>query len=214
MELDDLRSQWRQVPLPPATPPAQLAGMLGRATGSLTDRMRRNTWYEIIASPLITALPLFMVPGVGFKMLYLGVMLPLLTLMGFYYARQLRLLQQMSQVDASLHEHLQRLCQGLRQLLAFYYRLTYWTGTSTLLILLGYIAVQELRLATGPPRWLTIGLVLGIGLLLGLWVQLCILSATRQFLQRMYGQHLDRLEGQLRELDEPAVSLPPGTARS
>lgn len=204
MELDDLRRQWQQVPLPPATPPAQLVGLLGRAPGNLIDRMRRNTWYEVIASPLISALPLFMVPGAGFKMLYLGVMLPLLALMGYYYARQLRLLRQMSQADASLHQHLQQLCQGLRQLLAFYYRLTYWTGVPTLLVLIGYIAVKELRLATGPPRWLAIGLVVGIVLVLGLWLQLCILSATRQFLQRMYGQHLDRLEGQLHELNESA----------
>ncbi|MGI4833656.1 MAG: hypothetical protein ACRYFK_09370 [Janthinobacterium lividum] len=203
MELDDLRRQWQQAPAPPATTPTQLAGLLGRATGNLVDRMRRNTWYEIIASPFAVALPVLLFTDAGFRALYLAMMLPLLAVMGYYYyAPQLRLLRQMGETDASLHQHLQVLCQGLRHLLAFYYRLTYWTGGPMLVLSLGYITMKELRLTTGPPRWQALGLVISLSLLLGAWCQWGLLRFTRQYLQRLYGRHLDRLEGQLRELSE------------
>ncbi len=207
MELNDLRRQWQQAPLPPPTPPAQLAGLLGRTPSSFIDRMRRNTWYEILAAPLLGLLPLLVAPRGGYTWVYLLVMLPLLAIMGFYYARQLRLLRQMGQADASMHQHLQVLCQGLRQLLAFYYRLTYWSAVPAFLLVMGYTIWKELHRPLGH-HWLTLGLVIGVGLLLGVWLQWGILRFTRQYLQRLYGQHLDRLEGQLRELDdhEPPAS--------
>ena len=201
MELDDLRRQWQQAPPPSGTPPAQLAGLLGRASTSLIDRMRRNAWAEIIATPLIALLPLLLLPNGPFRTLYAGVELLLLALLGYHYARQIRLLRQMGRADASLRGHLQVLCQGLRQLLRFYYRLTRWTGPVTLLLLLGYYLWHELSRAAGP-RWLLLGLVVGLALLLGVGCQWAILRFTRWYLQRLYGQHLDRLEGQLRELSE------------
>ena len=41
-------------------------------------------------------------------------------------------------------------------------------------------------------------------LVFGVVVQVGVVYFTRWYLQRLYGQHLDRLESQLRELDEPA----------
>ena len=35
-------------------------------------------------------------------------------------------------------------------------------------------------------------------------MQVFAVYVTRWFMQRLYGQHLDRLEANLRELDEPA----------
>jgi len=37
----------------------------------------------------------------------------------------------------------------------------------------------------------------------GAVVQVGVVYFTRWYMQRLYGQHLDRLEGQLQELDEP-----------
>lgn len=207
MELDDLRRQWQQ-PEQADVPPPQLAGLLDRSPGGLIDQMRHNTWYEIIAAPIIGLLPLPLALETEYRWVYLALMLPLLIILGFYYARQLRLLRRMSQTDASLHQHLQVLCQGLRRLLTFYYRLTYWTAMPTFLLLLSYIAWKELYRST-DPRWLALGLMMGLGLLLGAWLQWGILRLTRQYLQRLYGRHLDRLEGQLRELEEEAPAAGP-----
>ncbi|NML68089.1 hypothetical protein HHL22_23060 [Hymenobacter sp. RP-2-7] len=198
MELDDLRRQWQQSE--PA-PPASLAHMLGKAPLGLIERMRRNAWAEIIAAPVFVLLPLLLLPGGLFRWLYIGVMVVLVAIMGAYYARQLRLLRQMEQAEVSIKGHLQVLCAGLRQLLLFYYRLTIWTGPLTLLVVLGYYLGHELARAAGP-RWPLIGYVAGATLLLGVLFQLGVIRFTHWYLQRLYGRHLDRLESQLRELNE------------
>ena len=207
MELDDLRRHWQQ---PEPAGVTQLNRLLDLGPRNLIDQMRRNTWYELIAAPLIGLLPLPLALGTDYQGVYLVLMLPLLLLVSLYYIRQLRLLRQMSQADASLRQHLLVLCQGLRRLLAFYYRLTYWTAVPTLLLLLSYTAWKELH-RPGPPRWLALGVVVGLGLLLGAWLQWGILRFTRQYLQRLYGRHLDRLEGQLRELDEDELPANPSS---
>ena len=202
MELDDLRGQWRQAPVPPT----DLARLLGKAPLGLIDRMRRNVWAEIIAAPFAALLPLLVLSDATFRWLYLGVMAVLTGIMAVYYGRQLRLLRQMEQAETSIKGHLQVLCAGLRQLLHFYYRLTIWTGPTTLLLVLGYYLGKELRRPTGP-HWLAMGIVTGVVLVLGVAFQFGIIRFTHWYLQRLYGQHLDRLEGQLRELEEGAPAV-------
>lgn len=201
MELDDLRRQWRQPEPAAPAPPASLPQVLGKAPLGLIGRMRRNAWAEIIAAPLAALLPLPVLPDGSFRLLYLVVMAVLVGVLAVYYGRQLRLLRQMEQAEASIKGHLQVLCAGLRQLLRFYYRLTLWTGPATLLLLLGYYLGKELQRPSGP-HWLRMGIVAGVVVGLGAAFQVGIRSFTRWYLQRLYGRHLDRLEGQLRELSE------------
>ena len=203
MELDELRRHWRESPSSPITSLTALTGLLGKSTTSMVDRLRRNLWNEMVSSGLTALLmPL------SFPMLPHGVVLglagalglPVLAL-GVYYYQQFQLLKRMGQTDVSLRGHLYALCAGLRQLLRFYYNLTLWTGPVTLIVVLSYYLAREIERPAGP-RWPKLSLVVAAALVLGVLVQAGITRFTRYYLQRRYGQHLDRLEGQLRELDD------------
>ena len=203
MELDDLRRQWQQAPAVPQVPPAELRLLLSQQSTSLIAKMRRSVWGEIIASTVLAFFPLLFLHNAFFQRLYIGVLVLMVGVFGYYYTRQLSLLKQMGQADVSIRGHLQVLSAGLRQLLRFYYHLTLWTGPVTLLLVLGYFVGKELHRAAGP-RWTQLGVVVALVLVVGIIFQFGIIYFTRWYLQRLYGRHLDRLEGQLRELDEPA----------
>jgi hypothetical protein len=46
------------------------------------------------------------------------------------------------------------------------------------------------------------GIIAVLAMVIGAACQAGVIYFTRWYLQRLYGQHLDRLEGQLRELDD------------
>jgi len=204
MELDDLRRQWQQAPTVPPAPLTELRQLLSQQSTSLIVKMRRSVWGEIIASTVLALFPLLFLRNAAFQRLYIGVLVLMVAVFGYYYTRQLSLLKRMGQADVSIRGHLQVLSAGLRQLLRFYYHLTLWTGPVTLLLVLGYYVGKEMGRAAGP-RWTQLGVIVALVLVLGLICQFGIIYFTRWYLQRLYGRHLDRLEGQLRELDEPTA---------
>jgi hypothetical protein len=208
MELDDLRRQWQQPDLTgvPAMNAAQLSSLLKGHSDGVVEKMRRNTWFEIVGSVLLMlAAPLLLLhvgSGVIIFRAYMVLFEVLAIALLYHYYRQLGLLQRMTQADTAVRTHLGALCEGLRQLLRFYYRVTLAALPFTLLLNLGYVAGQELA-RLGPFRWGLVGLIGGAMLLLGGLAQLALAPITRWYLQRLYGRHLDRLEASLRELAEP-----------
>jgi hypothetical protein len=208
MELDDLRRQWQQ-PEPAATSLLICSRPPTQPPGNLIAKMRRNVWGEIIVSVVLACLPLWILSSATFTRFYLGGLVLLIGVLSYYYARQISLLNQMARPDVSIRGHLLVLCAGLRQLLRLYYLLTIWLGPLTLTLILGYYVGQEIARPTGP-RWLELGVVTSLVLVLGLIAQFGVIRLTRWSLQCLYGRHLDRLESQLRELDEetPAPAQP------
>ena len=207
MELDDLRRQWQQPEnTPPPVSPAELGGMLTHNAGGLVEKMRRNTWFEILASVLLAlAAPMLLLrvgPGVIIFRVYTVVFEVLPIVLLYHYYRQLGILNRMMQADVNVRTHLGVLCVGLRKLLHFYYRITLATLPLTLLLNLGYFVSQELA-HPGPFRWALVCITGGVLLLMTGLAQWKIADITRWYLQRLYGRHLDRLEASRRELDEP-----------
>lgn len=206
MELDDLRRQWQQPePTLPPVSPAELRGLLTRKTGGLVEKMRRNTWYEAALTLLITAAVPFHAWYSGGRALQLLLAAALLLLSGILlvnYYQQLQLLRRMEHPEIHVRAHLGALCAGLRSRLRFYYRLTLATAPLMLLLLMGFQVGKELA-QPGPFHWKFILLLAGAYAVMGGLVQVGVAYLTRWYLQRLYGQHLDRLEASLRELDEP-----------
>ena len=209
MELDDLRRQWQQPEAAgvPAVNTAQLDQLLAGRSEGLAEKMRRNTWYEIIVCIVVMmAAPLLLLDQTENTLFRVYVMVSegLVIVLLYHYYRQLGLLRSMTQADVNVRAHLGALGAGLRQLLRFYYRLTLATLPLVLLLDLGYFVSRELA-HPGPFRWALLGLVVGSFMLLGALAQWGLVAATRWYLQRLYGQHLDRLEASLAELAEPAL---------
>ena len=209
MELDDLRRQWQQpeTSAPPVSP-AELGSMLARNTGGLVEKMRRNTWYETLFTLGIVAVVPFYAWyhwgwGKVMEMMLAASMLLISTILLVNYYQQFQLLRRMGQPETQVRVHLAALCAGLRRQLHFYYRLTVATVPYMLLMLWAFHVGKELA-HPGAFHWKFILLLAVVYVVLGAIVHVAIMYATRWYLQRLYGQHLDRLETSLRELDEPA----------
>ena len=209
MELDDLRRQWQQQPDPansPSVDAAQLQGLLARTPTNLVAKLRRNTWVETVLTTLVGMGALaYLVSGptlVIFK-LYGWVFVLLALLLLVHYYRQLQLLRRMGRAEAHVRKHLGAFCVGLRRQIQFYYRLNLAMLPLTTLLNLAFLVEQELVRAA-PFRWSLVSIEAGCVLLLVLPLQWAAVRGTRWYLQRLYGQHLDRLEANLRELGDEA----------
>jgi hypothetical protein len=202
MELDDLRRQWQQPTDIPT--PLELISLVGRRPANLIEQMRRNAWLEITLMALLTVATLIAFPSLPELHPLLYLVLLLMAGLGYYYYRLLGLLSQMADPAGSVRSHLAQLCAGLRTLLRFYYRLSVAMVPFTMLVL----GVQVGQRLIHPERidWARLGLSAGILIGVGGLVLLLQIPATRWYVQRLYGRHLDRLEGQLRELDEAAAT--------
>lgn len=203
MELDDLRRQWQQPePVAVLTPltAAELTQLVAQRSGSILAKLRRNAQLELSIN-YVLLLPSLAI-GVWANALWLRLFGGLLALLAavciYYFYRKLGLLRTMDDPDNDLRGHLVRITRGLRSLVQFYYRLTLATIPVTMLVC-GLMALHESPKLRAP---LQITLVLAAMQVLGVLIYLPIKYTTIRYLQRLYGQHLDRLEGQLRELDD------------
>lgn len=208
MELDDFRRQWQQTAdvAAPATPDldaAHLQALLRKRPG-LVEQMRRNARRELITTTaLILIVSLRLINPDSLLIIMQGA---LLLLMGagqlYYYYYKLGVLRRMATVEGNVQYHLRRMCQELRRLLRFFYRVTLVTGPFVLLLWFCYDLGRELVRPTGAD-WAHLGRLAAILTGSGLLLQLLVIRVTRWHMQRLYGRHLDQLEAALRELEAP-----------
>jgi hypothetical protein len=203
MELDDLRHQWQQPgpTMPAALNKAALAQLLAQQSSSILVKLRRNARLELAINYAI--LPVAVAVAGWAPVLWVRLFGGLLALLAgvciYYFYRKLGLLREMDNLTDDLRGHLRRVTQGLRALIRFYYRLTLAMIPVTMLLNV-VMVLSELR---GPATLLKISIIVGLLLVLSILMYFPVAKATTWYLQRLYGQHLDRLEGQLHELDEP-----------
>lgn len=203
MELDDLRRQWRQ-PEPASTPAAlntnELRQLLAQQSGSIVAKLRRNAQVEMAINYALLPISLavaWLAPVLWVRLW--GGLLGLIALVCiFYFHRKLGLLRRMSDPAGDLRAYLLRLTTGLRSLIRFYYRLTL-AMLPLASLLMGIMALTSTTKAVTPTKVWIIGALLAV---LCAVIYLPTAHTTKRYLHWLYGQHLDRLEGQLRELDD------------
>ena len=199
MELDDLRRQWQR-PEPVALNKAALLQLLTQQSSSILTKLRRNARLELAINYAL--LPLAVAVAGWASALWVRLFGCLLALVAavciYYFYRKLGLLHEMDNPADDLRGHLRRITQGLRALIRFYYRLTLAMIPVTMLL----NVVMVLTTLRGPITSLKTSVVLVGLLIISLLLYWPVARGTTWYLQRLYGQHLDRLEGQLRELDD------------
>lgn len=204
MQLEDLRQSWLNPPdeLAPIST-AQLDKLLESRPG-LVDKMHRNACWETAFSVLFTLVgPIMWAMSTEFLFkMYSVIVLLVGSGMLYYYYRMFAVLNQMRLVEGDVRGHLQRLAAGMRTLMRFYYRLTLVMSPVLMLINFGFFLSLELK-RPAPIRWQMVLGMTGLSAVAALLMLVISVYATRWFMQRMYGQHLDRLEANLHELDEP-----------
>lgn len=203
MELDDLRRQWRQ-PEPAAgratlsTP--ELRQLLARQSGSIVAQLRRNAQLEMTINYALLAISLVVawLAPVLWVRVWGGILALIALVCVFYFHRKLGLLRSMSDPAGNLRAYLLRLTTGLRSLMQFYYRFTL-AVLPVVCLLMGFMALSTTTKAVTPTK---IWIIAALLTLLCAVIYLPTAHTTKRYLQWLYGQHLDRLEAQLRELDD------------
>jgi hypothetical protein len=204
MELNELRQMWnRQATYEPAPlSPQHVAHLVAGKSASVITRMRRNAWWEVGSVVyMIIALPF----GISyfdnqFIKGYLLVFELLSVAFLYYYYRKLKLLRQMDQIEHDVRGHLQTLILGLRGLLALYMRLSLWLTLVALVAVTAYHTYQFILNYDGATLLVGLGGLLLIMAFAGIVAYRLVFQFTTWYLHKLYGQHLDRLEGYLQEL--------------
>ncbi|MBC6697818.1 hypothetical protein [Hymenobacter sp. BT190] len=207
MELDDLRRSWRQ---PAATDSAHnlldasaLARLLARGSSNPVGKMRRNVWLEIgfVLFCLIWCLVATFTSHDPFYLAMASWLAIMCVLSGFYFRRKLALLNSLDDASGAMRDTITRQLISLRGLVQIYFQATMWSLPVSLGIGLVFLGGRIIQKLNGQKMWVGLGILLAVYLLAGVLTFLWTRNFTRWYLQRLYGQHLDRLEASLRELE-------------
>jgi hypothetical protein len=196
---DNLSRSWQQQSLAPTGAPGQWQALRAGDSRSPITRMTRHVWAELIIGSLITIpllVALFQMPS----NLAQGLAAGLTGISGLslvYYYRQLQLLRQLRHTTDPVRSYAAGHLRQLRGLL----RLGHHANLLLTVILVALALYGGLRyvLPVLPPAasssfLLWFGLTAAASLALVHWL-------TKVHLRESYGQHLDRLEEVLRELN-------------
>jgi uncharacterized membrane protein len=203
MELDDLRRQWRQpepVTGPATLSTAELRQLLARQSDGIVAQLRRNARLETSINYALLGISL-LVAGLApvlWVRLFGGLLALIALVCIFYFHRKLKLLRSMSDPAGDLRAHLLRLTSGLRTLIRFYYRFTL-AMLPVACLLMGFMALSTTTSVVTPAK---IWLIAGLLTVMCVVIYLPTAHTTKRYLHWLYGQHLDRLDAQLRELDD------------
>jgi len=210
MELDDLRRHWQQTALPTrpeALDAPALARLLAHGSASPIAKMRRNAWLEIgmVVGCLLLCLGALGTSRDGYYLIMVGWMAFMCLLSGFYFHRKLAVLRSLSDANGAVRTHVRQQLDSLRSLVRLYFRATMWSVPASFFFGLFFIGGRMVQKLAGEKLLLGLGVLLLAYGLFGVVTYLLTRRFTTWYLQRLYGQHLDRLEGLLRELEEPAA---------
>lgn len=202
MEIEDLKYIWKResagfVP----KDETELATMLRGNSSSIITRLKRNVWFELIFTFLgglallayATTLPAGALKWTSVSILFLFAVYSL------YYVKKLRLLHRLDFAHEDLRANLERLVVDLKGYLKFYKR-SYSVLYPVYFVLgLLFTAIEHgasgfLSMIVRPQ--VIISLMVGAGLFF-----FCSSWLTSWYLKKLYGDHLDKLERLLRELE-------------
>lgn len=202
MEIEDLKYIWRKQNesfKPKAE--AELAGMLKGTSTSIITRLKRNVWLELIFTclgglALLTyALTL---PDGSLKWTSISILI-LFVIYSFYYLKKLRLLNRFNSGSEGIKSNLQHLTENLKSYLKFYKRSYSILYPVYFCLGLLFAAIEQgasgfLNRISRPEIMAT--LLLGAALFF-----VCSTWLTSWYLKKLYGDHLEKLEKLLRELE-------------
>lgn len=204
MELNELRHLWNQQSVidSPTLSAQQMQMLLAQRSMNIVDRLRRSAWWESGFNALTLVLipvALYYVTAPAMRALLYFMLISAVGLCYYYYCK-LRVLRRMSELEQDIQAYLQVLVRSLRELLRVYFRLTMASVPISLGIVIAYESWPALQRKSG--WWLLADVVILVGgYVLLLWLtRRTVREFAEWYTQRLYGQHLDRLEGYLQEL--------------
>jgi hypothetical protein len=202
MEIEDLKYIWKKQN-EGFTPKdeTELAIMLKGKSSSIISRLKRNVWFELIFTFLgglgLLAYALTL-PGGFLKWTSIAILV-FFAVYCIYYVKKLRLLNRFDPGNDHLKANLERLIRSLKGYLKFYKRS--YSILYPVFFLLGLLFAAIERGATGffnrvtnPDVYLILVPGATVFFILSTWL-------TSWYLKKLYGNHLEKLEALLRELE-------------
>ena len=201
MELDDLKSIWKQDK--PGFEPKkeeEIASMIKGRSNSIISKLKRSVWFELIFT-IVCGVAL----GICALMLESGALMwtiiSLIVLFVsylFYYVKKILLLNQFNSSKENLKNSLQHLFDRLNTYLTFYKRsyAILYPVYFCLGLLFGALekGIDDFLYRLSQPKTiLLLVLLAGVFFLFTIWI-------TNWYLKKLYGNHLDKLKELLNEL--------------
>jgi len=202
MEIEDLKEIWKNQSAGFVKKnETELAGMLKGRSRSIVTRLKRNVLFELIFTflgglALLTyALAL---PSGSLKWTSISIIV-LFAIYSLYYIKKLRLLNTFESKNDNLKTGLQRLIADLRMYLKFYRRSYAILYPTYFFIFLLFTAIEQgttgfLQVMSRPEIFITLVLGAGVFFVISTWL-------TSWYLKKLYGDHLEKLEGILVEIE-------------
>jgi hypothetical protein len=202
MELDELKDIWKKKDADfRPKPEAEIALMLKGSSRSVVDKLIRSVWFELIFTAVSgTALLIYALtlPSGALKWTSVSI-LAVFVGYSFYYIKKLSVLKRFSRVENNIKENLVSLIETLGNYLKFYKRsyTILYPAYFCLALLFGGIerGLDEFLLAL--TNWKTISYLV---LIAGLFY-VCSTWVVDWFLRKLYGNHLDKLQSLLNDLN-------------
>jgi O-antigen/teichoic acid export membrane protein len=200
MELDDLKSIWKNKQGYVPKQEEEIASMLRGRSNSIINKLKRSVWFELIFT---------IVCGVGLGIYTLTIqsgalmwtiisLLVLFVSYLIYYVKKIILLNQFDPSSDNLKENLQHLLERLTVYLNFYKRsyAILYPVYFMLGLLFGALerGMDDFLNHMSQPR--TIFYLVALSALFFL----CTIWVTNWYLKKLYGNHLEKLKELLKEL--------------
>lgn len=202
MELDDLKSIWKQKIPYEAKHAEQIASMLKGSSNSIIAKLKRSVWFELLLTigfGLVLLVYAFTLKSGATKWSVVSILL-LFLIYTFYYSKKLKLLNSFSPSENNLKESIERLVKSLTEYLQFYktsytvlYPVYFFMGILFTAIELGFDVFWN---KLGQPET-----ILKL-ILVGLIFLILSLVISKWYLQKLYGNHLDKLKSILKDLED------------
>jgi Ca2+/Na+ antiporter len=201
MELDDLKSIWKDQPAFEAKDAAQIADMLKKKSNSIASRLKRSVWFELTVTLVATVLMFLYVltlPG-GYVQYFFSFAIVVFVAYLVYYVKKLSVINKFQHGDGNLKETIEKLVATLTVYLKFYRRSYSLLYPISFVVGLGLGAVQRgfdnfFQALLQPRVFLPILGVLGLFIFAATWF-------TTWYLKKLYGNHVEKLKEILKDLE-------------
>lgn len=202
MELDELKDLWKKNDAdfrPKAE--AELASMLKGNSKSIVDKLIRSVWFELIFT-LVSGIALLTyaltLPSGALKWTTVSILV-VFVVYSFYYIKKLTLLNSFNRVQDNLRTNLVSLIENLTSYLKFYRRSYTILYPVYFCLALLYGGIERgldefLQVMTSLKTIATLVFVAAVFYFCSTWL-------VSWFLQKLYGNHLEKLKKLLNELN-------------
>jgi len=202
MEIEDLKDIWKkQTASIKPKDEAELATMLKGRSTSIVTRLKRSVWLELIftfcggVALLAYALTL---PSGSLKWISVSILI-LFCIYTFYYFKKLRVLNRFDAANENVKASIIRLIEDLKSYLKFYKRSYAILYPIYFFLGLVFTAIEHgttgfINRISQPEIYMSLLLVAVLFFICSTWL-------TTWYLKKLYGNHLEKLEKLIRELE-------------